>query len=73
MNIKYSIDVGLLCYSGLGSVLGSLDLTPGGYIMNNLKVFSSGGSEEERLATLASPIIVTQPGFACANRIVTGQ
>lgn len=60
--------------SGLGSVLGSLDLTTGGYVMNNLNIFSSAHvKQDDRPATLASPIVVTQAKSACGSRFVMGK
>lgn len=61
----------LVCHSGLGSVLGSLDLTKGGYLMNNI-LSSAAVGEDGRPESLASPILVTQPGSACGHRFIMG-
>ncbi|XP_046658453.1 glutathione hydrolase 7-like isoform X1 [Homalodisca vitripennis] len=67
-------DIYVSAVCGLGSVLGSLELTSGGYVMNDMMAFSStrGGREESRPDTLATPVVATQTGSACGNRIVMG-
>lgn len=60
--------------SGLGSVLGSLDLTSGGYVMNNLNIFSSAHvKQDDRPDTLSSPIVVTNTKSACGSRFIMGK
>lgn len=61
-----------LLYSGLGSVLGSQQLLPAGFILNNAEELGTF-TNDDRIISLSVPFVAVEVKHVCGRRLLSGK